>query len=454
MAKIFVTDPMGKMRNPNSCVFQLLSANALPKVSVDIKTPQQTMLGFGIAVTDASCHLLARLNPKARDALLHQVFGEEGLKLNIARLAAGACDYACSCYSYDDTPDDSELADFTIGHDRQYIIPMLHHINQICPDIFYFSSMWSAPGWMKTGCSMYGGWLRERYLEAFSRYYVRFIEEYQKEGIRIRALSPQNEPETDQCGQIPAGFLHPEFEQRIIRDYLMPMLQEKGYEVKAWILDHNYVMWNRAKWMLDDQGTKAAVSGVAFHYYDGTADMATRLHEAHPEIEIHWTEGGPFLGGAYETEWCHWGRVFTEALNNWCASITGWNLLLDENGNPNIGPYRCAGLATIHSETNDITYSGQYHALAHFSRFVKRGASRLPTAGPNSQYGQSDRKTALYHTAFRNPDGSGVLIFTNPYEHQDICVQTGNCFFRLALSENSVTTVFLEKDEFSECGEV
>ncbi len=42
------------------------------------------------------------------------------------------------------------------------------------------------------------------------------------------------------------------------------------------------------------------------------------------------------------------------------------NLLLDEVGGPNIGPFFCGGLATLNSQTGELTYSGQYRAFSHF----------------------------------------------------------------------------------------
>ena len=294
------------------------------------------MLGFGIAVTEGSCEILRSLTPEKRRQLLASVFGNAGLNLNIARICAGASDYASHCYSYNDSPDDVEMKDFSISPDKVAVIPTLRQIQELCPDIFFFSSLWSPPGWMKTGGSMYGGWLREKYLEAFAGYYEAFLDAYEKEGIHISAFTSQNESETDQCGKSVACYLHPEYEQRIICDYLIPYLRRKKRNTQAWLLDHNFINWNRANWQLQDPKTKDAVSGVAFHYYEGVAGMAAQLHRAHPEVDIHWTEGGPNLGDNYSSEWCYWGRVFSEALANRCSSITGWNLALDENGNPNI----------------------------------------------------------------------------------------------------------------------
>ena len=61
------------------------------------------------------------------------------------------------------------------------------------------------PGWMKVATSssqscennellLKGGKLNDVYIDELGKYYVRFIEEYQKAGIPIYAMTLQNEP--------------------------------------------------------------------------------------------------------------------------------------------------------------------------------------------------------------------------------------------------------------------
>jgi len=134
--------------------------------------------------------------------------------------------------------------------------------------------------------------------------------------------------------------------------------------------------------------------------------MVSKVHNAHPDAEMHWTEGGPGVTSPdYASDWGNWGRTFTGALRNWCRSITGWNLALDEQGRPTIGPFRCGGLVTIDSQTKEITRSGQYWAFAHFSRSMRRGARRVDSQGMLAK---------VEHVASENPDGQKVL--TSPIQ--------------------------------------
>ena len=101
-------------------------------------------------------------------------------------------------------------------------------------------------------------------------------------------------------------------------------------------------------------------------------------------------------------------RIFADILRHWCRSITAWNFALDETGHPNIGPFSCGGLVTIDSKTRAISYSGQYHAFAHYSRFVRRGAHRIDS---------QSQAAGVAHVAFQNPDGKHVLVLTNSGVH-------------------------------------
>ena len=151
-------------------------------------------------------------------------------------------------------------------------------------------------------------------------------------------------------------------------------------------------------------------------------------------VDMFWTEGGPeYTDKHYGDNWSAWGKQFSGILRNWCRSITAWNVALDENGKPNIGPFSCGGLVTINSKTGAISYSGQYYAMAHFSKFVKRGAVRVDS----QTHGDSD----LSHVAFQNNDGRMALIVTNGGAARTVNVQFGNQTMALALDQDSITTI-------------
>jgi len=151
----------------------------------------------------------------------------------------------------------------------------------------------------------------------------------------------------------------------------------------------------------------------------------------------YWTEGGPDISQPdYQTDWAKWADTFNGILNNWARSITSWNIALDEKGKPNIGPFSCGGVVTIDSTTQKLTYSGQYWAFAHYSRHVKRGAKVL-AAGE----GAKSKSALCSHAAFRNPDGSYVLIVANKGPETTVRAQLGGNCLEFKAPADSVHTL-------------
>jgi glucosylceramidase len=275
--------------------------------------------------------------------------------------------------------------------------------------------------------------MRKKYFNAYARYFLKFLLAYAEAGVPIQAVTSQNEVDTDQDGRMPACLWGQEYEVEFVRDHLGPLLTTNGISTKIWLLDHNYNLWGRVICELDDPSIRKYSNTVAWHGYAGTADMMSKVHDAHPDADMHWTEGGPdYTSPDYATDWVHWGRAFTEVLRNWCQSITGWNLALDEHGRPNIGPFSCGGLVTVNSQTKQITRSGQYWAFAHFSRAIRRGAHRLESQG---------RLAEVDHVACENPDGQKVLLLTNAGASRSVTLNVGSMMTELVLASNSVTTL-------------
>ncbi len=351
-------------------------------IALDPEKRFQEILGFGAAFTDASCYIFGQLSAEMREQLFHELFHPSDLGLNVCRTCIGASDYPTEVYSFDEGDPDPDLKRFSIDHDRKYFLPALQQARKKNPELFLFSSPWSPPGWMKANESMLGGSMRKKYFKAYAQYFLRFLQGYADAGVPIQAVTSQNEVDTDQDGRMPACLWGQEYEIDFVKNHLGPLLQANGLHTKIWMLDHNYDLWGWVICELDDPGLRKYSNAVARHGYVGTPDMMTRVHDAHPDTEMHWTEGGPdYTSPGYATDWVQWGRTFTEVLRNWCQSITGRNLALDESGRPSLGPFSCGGLVTIHSQTKKITRSGQYWAFAHFSHLIRRGACRFDSQG-------------------------------------------------------------------------
>jgi glucosylceramidase len=157
------------------------------------------------------------------------------------------------------------------------------------------------------------------------------------------------------------------------------------------------------------------------------------VHDAFPAKHCYWTEGGPdYTSPDYTTDWSKWSHTFTDVLRNSAQCIVGWNLLLDEKGKPNLGPFSCGGVVTVDSESHRIARSGQYWAFAHLSKMIRRGAHVI------SSHGELD---GIDHLAVENPDGSRVLVITNRGDEQAVQFQVEARALELTLDADSVTTL-------------
>lgn len=396
----------------------------------------QELLGFGAALTDASCFLLHGMPAEARKALLRECFSSNGLGLSVARTTVGSSDYSRNAYTYDESAEpDPELAHFSIDHDRAYILPTLREVQEVNRDVFYFSSPWSPPAWMKAGKSLEGGSMESRYFGPYAEYFVKFIQGYAAAGVPIRAVTVQNEIDTDQDGRMPQCMWGQEYEIKFVKEFLGPAFQKSSLDTKIWILDHNYNLWGRVADEFEDPGLAKYVDGVAWHGYYGSPATMTRVHNMFPLKNAYWTEGGSdYASPDYMTDWAKWSGTFAGILNNWARTIVSWNLLLDEDGKPNIGPFSCGGLLTLNSQSQELSRSGMYWALAHHARFMRTGGYVFATSGDVPD---------VTHIAAQNPDGTHVLVLTNRGRDQRVQCGLGEKVLDVQLPTDSVTTLVL-----------
>jgi glucosylceramidase len=418
-------------------------------------TTYQEVLGFGGAFTDASSYLLHLMEPDARRALLSDMYGPSGLRLSVGRTCIGTSDFSTKMYSYDDTPEpDPELKHFSIDQDRAWILPALREAQEINPDLYLFSCVWSPPGWMKSGGSMLGGCMKERWFGAHAQYFVKFLQGYADAGVKVKAVTVNNEVDTDQDGHFPATLWAQQHEMVFVASFLGPALEKAGLNTKIWINDHNYNLWGRVADELSNPQVARYVDGVAWHSYAGTPDAMTRIHEMFPDKHMYFTEGGPpanLFGpseerhpgeqlrrddSSYGTDWSRWSSSFTGMLRNWSRCICVWNLLLDENGRPDITnparPMGRGGLVSIDSKTKELSYSGNYYAFPHYSKLIQRGARVFASSGDVS---------GVDHVAAENPDKSRVMVLTNSNKaEKQVHCRLGDRILSVALPSDSITS--------------
>lgn len=419
-------------------------------VDLDTAKPRHGFLGLGVSFAEASCHLLMKLPAAERRAVLESVFGKSGIGLSVGRIHMGASDYSRRLYSYDDVPGDVKLERFSIDPDRAEVLPILKEARAVNPELCFFSSQWSPPGWMKENGTLCGGPLRDDMLGAYTDYFVRFLRAYREAGIDIRAFTLQNEPMSNQEYNSPTCFLPPETEIAAIR-MLAPKLKAAGLDAKPWLFDHNFDSTGRVERCLADAELRSLIGGVAWHPYSGEPEMIAPLKAKYPDLPMYQTEMGPHVDRT-KRNLVWWGRLMARTFNAGCGAFCSWCLALDEEGQPNVScGFPCAGFVEIHSETRAVTPSSQYKAFRHVSPFVKRGAKILdaPVAcGPavsavSLKYHPLER---LAVTSFRNPDGSDVVFIAydlpdEPFGRMQLQIKRNGLYLPVQVFANALTTV-------------
>ena len=117
-----------------------------------------------------------------------------------------SCDFSTRIYTYDDTPGDFSLENFRLApEDLNYKIPVMKAaLERSQRTIQLFGSPWSAPAWMKTSNSTIGGELigsaGDRYHQTWASYFVKFLDSYHKNGLKLWGITVENEPSS---GYIP-----------------------------------------------------------------------------------------------------------------------------------------------------------------------------------------------------------------------------------------------------------
>jgi glucosylceramidase len=409
-------------------------------VVIDPTVTYQAMEGFGAAMTDASAIILnQRLNPTQRDALMTELFSPtHGIGLNYLRLPMGATDFSTSHYTYHDLPagqTDPTLASFSIAPDEINRIPLLQQAAGLNPDLTLMASPWSAPAWMKTNGSLYGGSLRSQNYDAYALYFKEFIEAYANHGLAIDTLTVQNEP-LHTSSTYPTMSMTTFQQSAFIGDHLGPLLAASGINTQILAYDHNWDKWNYPLVVMNDPEADPYIAGAAFHGYAGQVENQSLLQSFRPDKDIYFTEitGGDFAPGFDSGLMWSLDNIIIGSTRNWAKTALYWNLALDENRGPNLGGCTtCRGVVTVDSLTGEITREPEYYALAHASRFVQPGALRIDSTTFDN---------TLETVAFMNPDGSEVLIAFNPTNAtRTFTVQRDGETFTYSLPRRSVATL-------------
>ncbi|RAK02479.1 glucosylceramidase [Larkinella arboricola] len=383
------------------------AASQQPTIDVDESQTFQPIDGFGYTLTGGSAMLINRMAAPERAALLNELFATDGKNIGVSylRVSIGASDLDERVFSYNDLPEgqtDPDMSRFSLSPDREHLIPVLKQILAINPAVRILGSPWSPPTWMKTNGHSKGGSLKPEFYDAYARYFVKYIQGMKAEGIRIDAITIQNEPLHP--GNNPSLLMLPEEQATFIKKSLGPAFKAASIDTKIVLYDHNADRPDYPITILNDPEARQYVDGTAFHLYAGPIEALSEVHKAHPDKSLYFTEqwiGAPGnLKG--DLNW-HVKNLIVGATRNWARTVLQWNLAADPQQNPHTvgGCDRCLGALTI--DGNTVTRNPAYYIVASASKFVRPGSVRIA----------SNLVPNLPNVAFKTPDGRRALIVLN-----------------------------------------
>lgn len=416
----------------------------------------QSMDGFGAAITGSTCFNLLRMNQADRTKFLKSTFSPtEGMGYSYIRISIGCSDFSLSEYTCCDTPG---IQNFALQEEENnYVIPILKEILNINPDIKILGSPWTPPRWMKvnnlTDLQPYNSWtsgqLNPAYYQDYGTYFVKWIQAMNAKGIKIDAITPQNEPLNR--GNSASLFMGWNEQRDFVKTALGPKLREAGLDVKIYSFDHNYNYDNMADQkdyvsrIYEDNQAASYITGAAYHNYGGDRNELNNVHDRYPNKELIFTETsiGTWNDGTnFSTRLMDdMAEVALGTVNNWCKAVIVWNLMLDTEKGPNRegGCKTCYGAVDIDiANYKTITRNSHYYIVGHLSSVVKPGATRIGTLGYT--------EAGVTFTAFENTDGTySLVLLNNTDKKKKISVNDGKNSFTYEVPMKSVVSYLWKK---------
>ncbi|MDR2039072.1 MAG: glucosylceramidase [Bacteroidales bacterium] len=429
-------------------------------ITLDPATRYQTMDGFGAAVTGSASYNLLKMSQENRTKFLKETFSpDEGMGQSYIRISIGCSDFSLSEYTCCDT---EGIENFALqSEEKNYVIPVLKEILAINPNIRIMGSPWTCPRWMKVNnlndLQPYNSWtsgqLNPAYYQDYATYFVKWIQAMEAEGIRIYAVTPQNEPLNR--GNSASLYMTWQEQRNFIKQALGPKMQAAGLGAKIYVFDHNYD-YDLNKPENADQGqyplkiyedTDAAkyITGAAYHNYGGNRNELNVIQSRRPDKELVFTEtsiGTWNDGKNLSTRLMEdMEEVALGTVNNWCKGVIVWNLMLDSERGPNRdgGCQTCYGAVDINSsDYKTITRNSHYYIIGHLSSVVKPDAVRIGTKGYTAN--------GIVYAAFENTDGTYALVLlNNTTEEKRITISDGKQHFVYAVPTKSVISYLWKK---------
>ena len=357
------------------------------EIIIDLNKKDQKIWGFGGAFTDAAEVTYHSLSKEKQQEYIKAYFSKEGLNYNLGRYPLMSTDFSPEMYEY---MSDENLCNFSLIHDKSRINFVKDAI-ALKPDLWLISAPWSPSKFMKDNNDRcHGGKLLKQYYGLWADTLLASVKELGKEGIKISALTTQNEPLATQTWE--SCLYSSEEEADFLMNYLIPKAKENRLDLQFMIYDHNRdKMLERADQMFAFGLKQEDIFGIAYHWYDRDCyEEVKKTHLKYPNQHILLTECCVELLcddnnglGSWENG-LRYGISIINDLNNGSEGYIDWNLSLNMQGGPNHVGNFCEAPLLIVAQKDEIIYMPSYFVIGHFSKYLNKCDVKIETSSNNN----------------------------------------------------------------------
>lgn len=414
-------------------------------VTADDSSLKQRWDGFGGTFNEAGWDALSVLSAADKALALSLLFdAANGANFAYGRLPIGASDYALARYTLAETAGDYTMANFSIAQDKKLLIPYIKAAVAIKPDIHLWASPWTPPAWMKDNNSTDNGNMKDddKTLAAFALYLEKFVQAYAGEGLTIEAVHPQNEPgyvnPYPSCAWSSALYI------KFIRDYLGPLFEKDKIPAQIWCGTMSAPGDGTiATTLANDSKAMAYVKGFGLQW-NTKGTVASLKSKNVPIMQTEHKCGNYDFATDYWSQSSYnpskpqndyaYGIESWKNIKDWIVagvnSYSAWNMVLDTLGaNLNASkPWHQNALLTVDRSAKKLTATPAYYVFRHLSQFVAPKATVIGTSGGDA-------------LAFKNPDGTIVVVMYNSGAAKKATVSLGGTKFQFDMPSNGWATV-------------
>ncbi len=411
---------------------------------------EQQIEGFGGCFNELGWIALTHLSKNEREKVMNELFTPGyGLNFVYNRAPIGANDFATNWYSLNEVPGDFEMKHFSIKRDKKCLLKYIKEALKKNPDMKLWASPWSPPTWMKTNghYSNRAGEandlakdkevptgndqfiLEDRYLKAYAEYFSLYVDAYAKEGVKVNMIQFQNEPYTFNIW--PNTSWTPHGMSVFLGAYLGPLFAERHPEVELWLGTLNTDRLDHVDYIMNSNAGKY-IKGAGFQW-EGK-DLIGRVFKKYPQLTLMQTEnecgGGEANWGSAE----HSFNLVKKYLEGGASIYTYFNMVLQDECVSSWG-WKQNTLVIVDSKTKTAKYTPEFYMFKHVSHYVQPGAHKIKLMGNGDDM-----------LAFRNPDGSTVLVVVNKEGHSvKKNVIFGDKVYELEVDAKSFNTLIINK---------